>query len=101
MLQAIMTVVTMKKTEFEKCRWWRKGRKWWEHAYLHLVCQLRVKYGPSSSPPKKADALWSTLGQQISKQECLYRDFEVEFGGDMERYSPSSHIKVGSGGRLS
>ena len=35
---------------------------------------------------RNTDPLWSTLGQQISKQECLYRDFEVEFGGDMERY---------------
>ena len=57
-----------------------------EQVQSGLVHRLRVKYGPSSSPPKKADPLWSTLGQQISKRERLYRDFEVEFGGDIERY---------------
>ena len=51
-----------------------------------LVHQLRVKYGPSLSPPKKADPLWTTIGQQISRWECLYQDFEAEFEGDMERY---------------
>jgi len=57
-----------------------------EQVQSGLVRRLQVKYGPSLSPPKKADPLWSTLGQQISKQEHLHRDFEVEFGGDMERY---------------
>src|SRR5882724_554653 len=51
-----------------------------------LVHQLWVKYGPSLSPPKKADPLWTTIGQQISRWECLYWHFEAEFEGDMERY---------------
>jgi len=40
------------------------------------------------SPPKKADPLWTTIGQQISRQECLYQDFAAEAGfeEDMERY---------------
>jgi len=41
--------------------------------------------------------LWTTIGQQISRWEHLYWEFEAEFEGDMVSTSPSSHIRVGSG----
>jgi hypothetical protein len=55
-----------------------------EQVQSGLVERLRVKYGPGRN--KKADPLWATLGQQISRRERLARDFESEFQGDMERF---------------
>ncbi|KAF8480572.1 hypothetical protein JB92DRAFT_3102092 [Gautieria morchelliformis] len=55
-----------------------------EQVQSGLVQRLRDRYGPGKD--KKADPLWATLGQQISRRERLARDFESEFQGDMDRF---------------
>ncbi|KAF8521808.1 hypothetical protein JB92DRAFT_3094344 [Gautieria morchelliformis] len=55
-----------------------------EQVQSGLVQCLRDRYGPGKD--KKADPLWATLSQQISRRERLARDFESEFQGDMERF---------------
>src|SRR6266481_1726087 len=108
MLQAIMTVVTMKKTEFEKCRWWRKVRKWWEHAKIHLLT-------PCMST---ASQVWTIIITTQEGRHSLVHPWSADLkagvfvlycmgtlrwslGETWRGTSPSSHIKVGSGGRLS
>ncbi|KIJ26519.1 hypothetical protein M422DRAFT_272395 [Sphaerobolus stellatus SS14] len=43
------------------------------------VQQLREKYGPKGSSDGKSHNIWPTLGQQISRRKCLFKDFEEEF----------------------
>ncbi|KIJ42527.1 hypothetical protein M422DRAFT_254303 [Sphaerobolus stellatus SS14] len=51
------------------------------------VQRLRNKYGPKgSSGGKSSHQIWSTVGQQISRREHLFKDFKEEFNGDLESF---------------
>ncbi|KAF8577810.1 hypothetical protein K439DRAFT_1621819 [Ramaria rubella] len=53
-----------------------------EQVQSGLVHQLHEKYGPSAD--RATSSIWKKIGQQISRRECLMRDFQDEFGGDKD-----------------